>query len=215
LATTLALTVPDLRYAVYLRPSYEMSRAQAEVHDVLEQQYGLKAAGNFMPHATIKGFFRSEASEGSIAARLGAVLDGREAFDVFNGGIVTFARDGIAIDVNDTSEGTPNVPLQDLHRAVMDAVVPLVDPACEFTQEETEIAYERFRAHLTLAMADVPEHLFDEVLAFVREAAPIGPPSFLADTVQLVAFRSEDWEGRWWETLRWRLLRSWALAAPS
>ena len=40
--------MPDLRYAVYLRPSYKMSRAQAEVHDVLERQYGLRAAGNFI-----------------------------------------------------------------------------------------------------------------------------------------------------------------------
>ncbi len=206
--------MPDLRYAVYLRPSYEMSRAQAEVHDVLERQYGVRAAGNFMPHATIKGFFRSAASEGSIAARLDAALEGREAFEVFNGGIVPFGRDGVAIDINSTSEGTPNVPLQDLHRAVMDAVMPLVDPACEFTREETECAaYERFRAHLTLAMADVPEHLLDEVLAFVREADPIGPPKFLADTVQFFAFRSDDWAGRWWETLRWQLLRSWTLAA--
>ena len=180
---------------------------------MLERQYGLRAAGNFMPHATIKGFFRSEASEGSIAARLDAVLDGREAFKVFNRGIIPFGRDGIAIDINSTSEGTPNVPLQDLHQAMMDALMTLVDPACEFTRKEMELAYERFRAHLTLAMADVPEHLFDEVLAFVREADPIGPSSFLADTVQFVAFHSEDWEGRWWETLRWRLLRSWPLAA--
>ena len=205
--------MPDLRYAVYLRPPYEMSRAQAEVHDVLERQYGLRAAGNFMPHATIKGFFRSEASEGSIAARLDAVLDGREAFDVFNGAIVTFGRYGIAIDINSTSEGPPNIPLQDLHHAMMDALMTLGDPACEFTRKEMELAYERFRAHLTLAMADVPEQLFDEVLAFVQEADPIGPSSFLADTVQLVAFHSEDWEGRWWETLRWRLQRSWPLAA--
>jgi hypothetical protein len=208
----LALTVYDIRYAVYLRPSYEMGKAQAEVHDLLERQYGLLAAGNFMPHATIKGFFRSEASEGSIAARLDTVLEGREAFGVFNRGIVTFGREGIAIDINSTSEGTPNVTLQDLHLGVMEAVMPLVDPACEFTRKERALAYERYRAHLTLAMADVPEHLFDEVLAFVREAEPVGPSSFLAETVQLVAFHSEDWEGQWWETLRWRLLRSWPLA---
>ena len=91
--------------------------------------------------------------------------------------------------------------------------MPLVDPECEFTRKEKELAYERYRAHLTLAMADLPGQLFDEVLLFVREAGPIGPSSFLAETVQLVAFRSEDWEGPWWETLRWRLLRSWPLAA--
>jgi hypothetical protein len=58
-----------------------MSRAQAEVHDVLERQYGLRAAGNFMPHA-----------------------------EVFNRGIVPFGRDGIAIDSTAPPKERPTFP---------------------------------------------------------------------------------------------------------
>jgi pimeloyl-ACP methyl ester carboxylesterase len=46
------------RYAVYLIPPYTISRQVAEVHQLLEKQFGLKAAGRFQVHATIKGFFK-------------------------------------------------------------------------------------------------------------------------------------------------------------
>jgi hypothetical protein len=39
-----------------------------------------------------------------------------------------------------------------------------------------------------------------------RKAEPIGPPSFLAEVVHLLAFTSDRWKGWWWETLRWKLL---------
>lgn len=203
----------DLRYALYLRPSYKMCRAQAEVHDLLRRQYGLQAAGRFMPHATIKGFFRSEASVEGIAARFDAALAGRRAFEVFSGGVTVFGREAIALDVHAGPDGSPNTPLLELHRAAMEAALSLVDPSCEFTREELEFTKERFPAHLTLAMADIPARFFDEVLGFVHQAEPIGPPSFLADTLHMFAFRSDEWGGRWWETLRWELLRSWRLAS--
>jgi hypothetical protein len=38
-----------------------MSRAQAAMHDVLRRQFGLQVGGQFMPHATIMSFFRSDA----------------------------------------------------------------------------------------------------------------------------------------------------------
>ncbi len=204
----------DLRYGLYLRPSYEMSKAQTEVYNVLERQYGLRAAGNFMPHATLKGFFRADVDEEEMVSRLDTVLEGREAFEVFNGGVIAFNRYAIVIDINDTREGVPNAPLQDLHRDTMDALVPFTNPGCDFTRKEMEWAYEQFRAHLTLAMTDVPDRFFEEVLGFVRQAEPIGPTSFLAETLQLFVFRSEDWRGPWWKTLRWELLCSWQLTAP-
>ena len=48
---------PDVRFGLYLRPPLAMSRAQAELHDIVARQYGSMCAGRFMPHATIKGFF--------------------------------------------------------------------------------------------------------------------------------------------------------------
>jgi hypothetical protein len=120
------------------------------------------------------------------------------------------------IDLSTTTpQGGSNTSLLlDLHKAVMEAVMPVVDPRCEFTREEKQWSYERFRAHLTLAMKDIPEHLFDEVFGFVRQAEPIGPPAFVAERVQLLAFHSNEWAGRWWERLGWQLVHSWKLSVP-
>ena len=198
------------RYGFYLRPSYAMCRAQAEMHDLLRRQYGLTVAGRFMPHATIKGFFRAEARVPELVARLDGALAGRRRFPVFNRGVVPYAREAIVPDINATPVGGRNAPLQALHEAAVAVLLPLVHPACEFTPREWLGA--RFHADLTLAMADVPARFFDEVLRFVREAEPIGPPSFVADTVHLVRFDSDDWSDRCWETLRWEILHAWHLA---
>lgn len=52
---------PDVRFGWCLRPSGQMSDAQIRIHRLLEHQYGMIGGGFFMPHATIKGFSRSDA----------------------------------------------------------------------------------------------------------------------------------------------------------
>lgn len=187
-----------------------MCRAQAEIHALLERQYGLRAAGRFMPHATIKGFFRSDASQAELEAGCARAVAGRTAFTVYNQGVVAFGTSGIALRIQRLPSGAPNEPLQALHEAAYAALTPCIHPDCDFTPREW--AGPRFDAHLTLAMADIPPRLFDEVLAFLHELEPIGPASFRADTLQLFAFTSADWGGPWWETLRWAHLASWRLA---
>jgi 2'-5' RNA ligase len=202
--------VSATRYGFYLRPSPAMCRAQAEIHALLERQYGLRAAGRFMPHATIKGFFRSDASQAELEAGCARAVAGRAAFTIFNQGVVPFGTSGIALHIQRLPSGEPNGPLQALHEAAWAALTPHIHPECDFTPREG--AGPRFDAHLTLAMADIPRQLFDEVLAFLRELEPIGPASFRADTLQLFAFTSTEWGGPWWETLRWIHLASWRLA---
>jgi len=199
----------QIRYGFYLRPSFSMSRAQVEIHEILRHQYGLHVASSFMPHATLKGFFRSDAPVATIVARLDTALAGREPFVVYNNGVVPFRTSAIVVLVQHLPDGKTNQPLQALHEAALDALLPLVHPACNFTPREWY--GKRFAAHLTLAMADIPEPHFAEILRFVRAAAPILPASFVADTLQLFAFTSDDWAGRWWETMRWELLHSWAM----
>lgn len=203
----------DVRFGVYLRPSYAMSRAQAEVHDLLRRQFGLVAGSAFMPHVTIKGFFRSDARLAAIVQAVEDALVDRPPFTVVNNGPVPFGRDGVALDVQHREHGEPNAAMQDLHAAVFASVVPLVHNACDFTPQEW--ALERFFAHLTLAMADIPDFLFDEVHAFIREAEPIGPRRFTAEYLHLFAFRSGDWAGEWWHSLRWTLLHAWRLEQPT
>ena len=61
-------------------------------------------------------------------------------------------------------------------------------------------------AHVKLSASDV-----DEVMQFIKDAGHIGPASFTAEYVHLFGFQSQDWTGRWWESLEWSLLKSWRL----
>lgn len=200
---------PEIRYGWYLRPSYAMSRAQAEMHDLLQRQFGLIGGGVFMPHATLKGFFRSDAPVAEIEAAFDTAVKGHQPFAVYNRGPVGWGRGSIVMDIHHTSDGERNDALQALHEAGFNAIGPLVHPDCNFTP--IEWAMERFTAHLTLVMADMREELFDEVMIFIQEAGPIGPDVFTAEYVHLYAFHSEAWTGKWWETLQWQLLKSWRL----
>lgn len=204
---------PDIRYGWYLRPSYAMCRAQAEMHDLLQRQFGLVCGGVFMPHATIKGFFRSDASIAEIIAAFDGAVRGHQPFTVYNRGPVPFGRGGVALNIHETEDGSVNGPLQALHESAWKAIAPLVHPDCTFTP--TEGAMERFRAHLTLAMADLRPEFFDEVFSFINDACPIGPDQFQAEYFHLFAFQSDDWEGNWWETLTWKLLHSWKLGGET
>lgn len=205
---------PDIRFGLYLRPSLAMSMAQTEIHDLVARQYGSMTAGKFMPHATIKGFFCSDASVAEMVAALDPPFGAMKPFEVVNGGMIPFGKSGsVVIDVHHGEDGSPNRAMVALHEAVIDALLPLVRSDCDFTPVEP--LGEAFHAHLTLMMGDMPLGLQSEILAFLREAGQIGPPTFLAERCHLVAFRSCDWGGRWWTTLQWTLLHSWALDGES
>lgn len=164
-----------------------------------------------MPHATIKGFFRSDAPVAEMITRLDEAMAGRSPVAITNRGPIAFGGTSIVLDVHHEADGTANTPLQALHEAAIAALLPLVHPGCDFTPREW--LGPMFFAHLTLAMADLQEQFAFEVVTFVRDLGPIGPSHFAADTYQLFAFRSEDWSGTWWDTLQWELLHSWQLRA--
>jgi 2'-5' RNA ligase len=205
---------PDVRFGLYLRPPFEMSRAQAEIHDIVARQYGSMCAGRFMPHATIKGFFRSDASVDAMVAALDPVMAGHAPIDVYNRGVIPFGRSGgPVLDIHHLEDGRSNAGLQRFHEDVFTALGPLIHGECDFTPVES--AMERFRAHLTLAMGDIPKGLAEELLAFLDDAGPIGPGAFIADRFHLVACRSRQWSGPYWETMQWTLLHSWRLGGES
>jgi 2'-5' RNA ligase len=201
--------VDKIRYGYYLRPPAVMCRAQVEMHQLLERQYGLPVAGKFMPHATIKGFFKPAVDEAELIARLDPLAMRRRPFPVHNGGAVAHGKSSIVLTIQRLADGARNEALQDIHEAAMDALGTAIAPDCDFSPREG--VREHFHAHLTLAMAiETPEY-FDEIFAFVHELEPIGPADFVADTFHLYRFQSDDWAGRWGETLRWELRRSWTL----
>ena len=198
----------DVRYGFYLRPSLEMCRAQAEIHDLLERQYGLVAAGKFMPHATIKGFFASRADVTEIVAAIDSAMGEHHPFPVQNRGLYAFGTSAIVLNIHQLPGAEENQPLLEFHQSSVAKILPFVHPNCSFTLGETS---QPFLAHLTLAMADIPPQAFDEIHEFLKTSEPIGPNHFLAEVFTLWSFRSEDWNGKWWETLKWKLIHSWKL----
>jgi hypothetical protein len=95
----------EIRYGFYLRPSAAMSRAQAEMHDLLKRQYGLQVGGVFMPHATIKGFFKSSASAEEMIALIDPVMADRDPFPVYSSGPVPFGKAGTALSIQTMPDG--------------------------------------------------------------------------------------------------------------
>ena len=82
----------EIRYGLYLRLSTATSRAQAEIQDLLKRQYGLKVAGALMPHATIKGFFKSSASVEEMIALIDPVMTDRDPVPVYSSGPFPFGK---------------------------------------------------------------------------------------------------------------------------
>jgi hypothetical protein len=108
-----------------------------------------------------------------------------------------------------TLDGEINAPMRELRERALSAPIPLIDDDCAFSAGEW--VRERYEAHLTLAMADIPPRFFDEILRFCQGLGPIGPEGFIAERVHLYAFESDDWNGAWGESLSWKLLESWKL----
>ena len=196
------------RYALYLIPPYPISRQVAEIHHLLEKQFGLKAAGRFQVHATIKGFFKKTPDPvDAIIPRLDAVFAEQSPLTVAAEGI---RRDeiGFGLDLS-LLDGAINQPLFDFREQVVDAVRPFIAPDCDFVDSDLGAP---FRAHITLAFRDIPPDAYDQIVDWVQEALP-GPEPFVASTFHFLEFHSSQWEGAWWEDLTWRLLKSWRLSS--
>ena len=89
----------------------------------------------------------------------------------------------------------------------MDAVRPFIAPDCDFVVSDLGPP---FQGHITLAFRDIPTDLYDHVFAWLVDA-PIPTGSFTASAFHFLEFTSDQWDGPWWEDLRWRLLKSWQL----
>ncbi len=194
------------RYAVYLIPPYPVSRQVAEIHHLLEKQFGLKAAGRFQVHATIKGFFKKTPGPlEPLVARLDAVLARQRALTVSAEGL---RRDAIGFGLDlSLLNGVINQPLFDFREQVVDAVRPFIAPDCDFVASDLGVPY---RAHVTLAFRDIPPKAYDHIVNWVQVDDLLARP-FAARDFHFLRFHSGQWEGPWWEDLRWELLKSWRL----
>ncbi len=195
------------RFAVYLIPPYGVSRMVLEIHQMLRKQFGLKAADRFQVHATIKGFFKKvDGPAEALVDRLDAVFADQAPFNIHFSG---YRNDdiGIGLDVS-LIDGKHNEPLYAFRERVVAVVRPFIAPDCDFVASDLGNPYE---AHITLAFRDVPLSLYDDVLAYLADA-PLPTVPFTARDFHFLKFSSEAWTGRWWQSLRWQLIKSWHLS---
>ena len=74
-----------------------------------------------------------------------------------------------------------------------------------------------FPPHLSLVQSDFPLEpgLRAQGKALIRHIYDTLPAhDFLARSIQLIEFYSDDWAGKWWETLSFKQLQGWELAEP-
>lgn len=199
------------RYGVYLRPDPKTCLAVTTVTAALRAQYGLISAGAFPPHATLVGTEHLGRDEDAIVAAVSAGLAGISSFEVHNRGVIGLGV-GWVYDVHHRADGSVNQEFTELAAAVAEALTPLRRPAP--LREAVEFRRETFHAHLSLASHDLIARadLHEEVKEYIDGLDLPVPDRFSGDTVVLYRTSSEDWTGRWWQTLRCEHLRTWRLS---
>jgi 2'-5' RNA ligase len=205
--------VSHLQYGVYLIPPPELIGPLRAAQELMSSQFGTQIATRFMVHCTIKGFFKlaDGASPTDFTPALDTLYSTTGAFDVEFERLWLSPPGRFGASLLQMLRNTEM--LQRLHEQTWAAVAPFIAADCPFSHREP--SGPNFAPHITLVQADLPnepglreqghalgQYLFDNL------------PShrFVARTMQLVEFSSEDWYGQWSPSLRWRLLEGWTLA---
>lgn len=204
----------SVRYGVFLRPSPELIDASLRAFAIGEHQFGLTAASAYPPHITLVGSIALTVPEENFIESLDAVLENQPARRIVTTGM-TLSDDGfVGLRFRD-HESSP-APLAGLMGEVLEAARPLRHfPLGDRTREHRmKDSPETFAPHLTLVGHDGRDSLdLTEECFEVLTALGIGDqPEWVGDVVTLYRFTSDDWSGRYWETLAWRPLKSWRLA---
>jgi 2'-5' RNA ligase len=207
-----ASTQPTPMFGLYLIPPASLVAPLSLAHVLLEKEFGCVVAGRFMVHVTVKGFFKPK--PGADIDRLVSEIDqtyaGRASFPVsFRPPARWRSERGASVFLPLASES-----LDALHQATWRVIEPYVAEDCPFTPgERPGVA---FYPHLTLVQYDLPSDPVLQDRAFeqccdICERLPA--QSWDARDLQLIRFESDDWPGRWWETLRFQQLKGWRLGA--
>lgn len=207
------------RYGVFLRPSPEMIRDCITAFGIAEGQFGFTAASTFPPHATLVGSIALalDATEADLRASVNEALAGVTPFTVHNAGLHRQFVDSIGYDVDGDRYGNVNQDLRAVIATLFHALAPLtVFPLHDrFVESRRAASSETTRGHVTVVGHDGADRpaLLDELLEVLEALDLHRPSTFLADTVTLYRFTSEDWTGRYWQSMRWEVIDSVHLTA--
>ncbi len=200
------------QYGIYLIPPPHLLSSIGQAHQLLATEFNARLAGRFMVHCTVKGFFKLK--DGASPADFIPALD--EMF------ITTPAFPTEIIELWKLNRGSNGASIllgmerteifHKLHNDVWELVQPYIAPDCLFSPSEP--AGPNFMPHITLGQSDVPTEpgLFEQAAALCQHILDSSlKGQFLARSMQLIEFYSEDWAGNWGNTLNYKQLKGWQL----
>jgi len=197
----------SLRYAFYLLPPIEIAERITKIHTILNKQFGIRAAGKFQAHATIKGFFlmKQDMDPLNLQSLLAEYLEDVPPFDTHF--LPKLRIDPIGMGINLVSTDTVD-QLLNFRNDIVSIIMPFLAPDCDFAKEDLGSTFE---AHVTLAFRDIPNNLYPAVLSYIDKLLPEPEKSFPAGDFQLAVFHSSSWDGEWWKDLTWERIAHWSL----
>ena len=194
------------RYGFYLLPPYRIAREIAEIHTMLEKQYGFKAAGRFQVHCPIKGFFKKRDEPiTTLVNELDILLKDEKPLAVEINGVIS-THESIVLDLSRLRDAY-NQSFAEFRERIVDVIRPYIAPDCDFIEDDLG---NPFMGHITLAFRDSPNELHEHILHWLVKA-PVPSGLFMAKSFHFLEFYSDDWDRCWWETLTWKLHKSWVL----
>ncbi len=196
----------DSRFAIYLIPPYQLSKAVAETHALFRKQFGFTAADRFPVHCTVKGFFKkNNQSINQLHIELHEFFETQSPFPV---SVEDFRVDPIGFGLSlMTLDGKPNIPFLNFRESIVDIIRPYIADDCDFKDHDLG---RPFHPHITFSFRDVPNELYENVFKWMEDGPDLSGP-FLANNYHFLEFFSDDWSGSWWESISWRLLHTWRL----
>jgi len=195
-----------IRLAFYLIPPYQLCSEILRMRQIVEDQYRLSAALNFMIHMTIKGFFEPAPGmdRNELVKDLGRFVPNYEPFKVYPDGL-KILHTNHSLVVNFPKE--KNEILWRLHRDCIETVESYISPDCDFTAREKG----RFDPHITVSMMDASIETLEDISEYLRDAVLNGS-GYTVRNLNLYEFKSNAWgTSKWIYSLSWKLLHSWIL----
>ncbi|NQT57888.1 MAG: hypothetical protein HQ557_02790 [Bacteroidetes bacterium] len=198
----------SLRYVFYLLPPIEIAERITKIHTILHKQFGIRAAGKFQVHATIKGFFlmKQDIDPHDLTSQLSEYL--KDVFPFDTEFLPKLRMDPIGMGINLVSTDAAD-QLLNFRNDIVKIIMPFISPDCDFADEDLG---RDFEAHVTLAFRDIPQDLYTPVLSYINNLLPEPGKSFSAGDFQFAVFHSASWEGEWWKDLTWERIAHWSLS---
>ncbi len=196
----------DIRLAFYLIPPYRLCSEILRMRQIVQDQYRLSAALNFMIHMTIKGFFKpaSAIDRNKLAKDLDELVSNYGLFKIYPDGLKILHADHSLV-VNFPRER--NEILWSIQRDCFESVESYISPNCDFTAREND----RFDPHITVTMMDAPIETLEDIREYLRDAA-LRRSGYTVRNFNLYEFKSNAWgTSEWIHSLSWELLHSWFL----